>query len=385
MNNFIFYNPTKILFGKGQISSITDEIPQDAKVLLIYGGGSIKTNGIYDQVIEALGDIEYYEFSGIEPNPTYEKCMKALDVIEENNIDYLLAVGGGSVIDGAKFIAAAYYYQGEDPWDILAHNEEVIDALPIGVVLTLPATGSEMNGNSVISRLEFREKLAFSSSLVLPQFSILDPDVISSLPQRQIGNGVVDAFIHVIEQYLTYPVDAKVQDRIAEGVMLTLIEEGPKVIKNPSDYDSAANFMWAATMALNSIISRGVPEDWTTHTIGHEITALYGIDHARTLAIVLPGVMNVMRESKRAKIIQYGQRVWGINEPDEEIAIDNAITKTIDFFESMGLPTRMHNYKIPIVTIDEIVERMEVRGSINIGENKLVGIDEIRMILKDRY
>jgi NADP-dependent alcohol dehydrogenase len=385
MDNFIFYNPTKILFGKGQISMIADEIPEDAKVLLIYGGGSIKTNGIYDQVVEALDGIEFYEFSGIEPNPTYEKCMKALEVIEENNIDFLLAVGGGSVVDGAKFIAAAYYYQGLDPWDILAHNEEVVDALPLGVVLTLPATGTEMNGNSVISRLEYKEKLAFSSPLVLPQFSVLDPVVVATLPQRQIGNGVVDAFVHVIEQYLTYPVDAKVQDRISEGVMLTLVEEGPKVMKNPADYQAASNFMWAATMALNGIVAVGVPQDWTTHNIGHEITALHGIDHARTLAIVLPGVMNVMRESKKAKIIQYGQRVWGINEADEDKAIDLAIAKTVAFFESMGLQTRMLDYKISVVTIEEIVERMEERGTVNIGENKLVGIDEIRKILKDRF
>ncbi|NLU38351.1 MAG: iron-containing alcohol dehydrogenase [Bacteroidales bacterium] len=385
MNNFIFYNPTKILFGKGQISSIAEEIPEDAKVLLIYGGGSIKTNGVYDQVVEALGNIEFYEFSGIEPNPTYEKCMKALEVIEENNIDFLLAVGGGSVVDGAKFIAAAYYYQGIDPWDILAHNEDVIDALPLGVVLTLPATGSEMNGNAVITRQEFKEKLSFGSPLVLPQFSVLDPTVVATLPPRQIGNGIVDAFVHVIEQYLTYPVDAKVQDRIAEGVMLTLVEEGPRVLANPANYDAAANFMWAATMALNGIISRGVPEDWTTHNIGHEITALHGVDHARTLAIVLPGVMNVMRESKKQKIIQLGQRVWGISETDENKAIDITIAKTVEFFELMGLQTRLHEYKIPVLTIDEIVERMEERGSVNIGENKLVGSDEIRKILKDRF
>lgn len=385
MNNFIFYNPTKILFGKGQISSIAEEIPNDAKVLLIYGGGSIKTNGVYDQVVEALGNIEYYEFSGIEPNPTYEKCMKALEVIEENNIDFLLAVGGGSVVDGAKFIAAAYYYQGIDPWDILAHNEEVIDALPLGVILTLPATGSEMNGNAVITRQEFKEKLSFGSPLVLPQFSVLDPTVVATLPPRQIGNGIVDAFVHVIEQYLTYPVDAKVQDRIAEGVMLTLVEEGPRVLAAPDNYDAAANFMWAATMALNGIISRGVPEDWTTHNIGHEITALHGVDHARTLAIVLPGVMNVMRESKKQKIIQLGQRVWGISETDENKAIDLTIAKTVEFFELMGLQTRLHEYKIPVLTIDEIVERMEERGSVNIGENKLVGSDEIRKILKDRF
>jgi len=385
MNNFVFYNHTKILFGKGKIASLAMEIPDDAKVLMIYGGGSIKTNGVYDQVVDALGDIEYYEFSGIEPNPTYEKCMKALEFIEDNDIDFLLAVGGGSVIDATKFIAAAYYFQGTDPWDILAHNEEVFEALPIGVVLTLPATGSEMNGNAVITRAEYKQKLSFSSPEVLPQFSVLDPRVIATLPARQIGNGVVDAFVHVMEQYLTYPVDAKVQDRIAEGVLLTLIEEGPKVLKDPSNYDASANFMWAATMALNGIISKGVPEDWTTHMIGHELTALHGVDHARTLAIVLPGVMKVMRESKKLKLIQYAQRIWDIENQDDDSTIDLAIKKTIEFFESMGLPSRLRDYKIPMTTIDEIVERMEERGDVNIGENKLVGIDEIRKILTDRY
>jgi NADP-dependent alcohol dehydrogenase len=385
MNNFIFYNHTKILFGKGQIALITEEIPDDARVLLIYGGGSIKTNGVYDQVVDALGDIEFYEFSGIEPNPSYEKCMKAIDVIEEYDIDFLLAVGGGSVVDAAKFIAAAYCFQGEDPWDILAHNEEVTEALPLGVVLTLPATGTEMNGNSVISRIEYKEKLAFSSPEVLPQFSVLDPQVVSTLPKRQLGNGVVDAFVHVIEQYLTYPVNANLQDRLAESIMLTLIDEGPKVLNDPSNYEACANFMWASTMALNGLIRCGVPEDWTTHTIGHEITALHGIDHARTLAIVLPGVMNIMREPKKLKIIQYARRVWGIEGTDENKIIDMAIKKTIEFFESMGLQTHLRDYKIPITTIDEIVERMEERGDVNIGENKLIGIIEIKKILEDRF
>jgi NADP-dependent alcohol dehydrogenase len=384
MNNFVYYNHTKILFGKGQIAAMTSEIPSDAKILLLYGGGSIKTNGVYDQVIDALDGFEYYEFGGIEPNPTYETCMKALDVIEENDIDFLLAVGGGSVVDGTKFIAAAYFHDGEDPWDILAHSEKVSEALPIGVVLTLPATGTEMNGNSVITRAEYKEKLAFGSPEVLPQFSVLDPTVIESLPQRQIGNGVVDAFVHVMEQYLTYPVNAKIQDRFAESILLTLIEEGPKVYQKPTNYDAGANFMWAATVALNGLIKCGVPEDWSTHLIGHEITALHGVDHARTLAIVLPGVMNVMRESKKDKIIQYAQRVWGIDNKNEQETIDQAIAKTIEFFESMGLNTRLRDYKIPTPTIEEIVDRMEERGFVHIGENKLIGIDEIRKILKDR-
>lgn len=385
MKNFVFYNQTKILFGKDQIAAISGEIPVDSRILLIYGGGSIKNNGVYDQVIDAISDFEYYEFGGIEPNPSYEKCLEALDVIDENEIDFLLAVGGGSVIDATKFIAAAAFYEGEDLWDILAHSEEILEALPIGTVLTLPATGSEMNGNAVISRLEYKEKLAFSSTEVTPLFSVLDPQVVESLPKRQIENGIVDAFVHVIEQYLTYPVEAKVQDRMAEGIMLTLIEEGPKVLADSSNYDAAANFMWSATMALNGLIGSGVPQDWSTHGIGHEITALHGIDHARTLAIVLPGTMKVMKESKKDKIVQYAQRIWGITGNSDDEIVDAAIKKTVEFFESMGIKTRLRDYNIPVTIADEVADRMEQRGDVNIGENKLVGTDEIRKILEGRY
>jgi len=385
MKNFVFYNQTKILFGKDQIAELADEIPEDSKILMVYGGGSIKENGVYNQLIDAISDFEYYEFGGIEPNPSYEKCMKALDVIDEYEIDFLLAVGGGSVIDATKFIAAAAFFEGEDPWDILSRSEEVVEAMPLGVVLTLPATGSEMNGNSVISRLEYKEKLAFTSFEVMPQFSVLDPQVIESLPKRQISNGVVDAFVHVIEQYLTYPVNAKVQDRMAEGILLSLIEEGPKVLKNPADYGTAANFMWSATMALNYLIGSGVPQDWSTHNIGHEITALHGLDHAQTLAIVLPGTMKVMQESKKEKMIQYAHRVWGINSGSESEIIDAVIKKTTEFFEMMGIKTRLRDYNIPVTVADEVADRMEQRGDVNIGENKLVGTDEIRKILESRY
>lgn len=384
MNNFVFNCPTRVLFGKGQIANITDEIPEDAKILMIYGGGSIKNNGVYDQVIDAISDFEYYEFAGIEPNPSYEKCLEALDVVNEYDIDYLLAVGGGSVVDATKFIAAAAVYEGTDPWDLLAMSEEVYDALPVGVVLTLPATGSESNGSSVISRLEYKQKLAFGSPVLLPQFAVLDPTVIESLPKIQVSNGVVDAFVHVLEQYLTYPVKAKVQDRVAEGVLLTLIEDGPKVLKDQTDYDAGANLMWSATMALNGVIAAGVPQDWSTHQIGHEITALYKVDHAQTLAVVLPGMMKVMKESKREKIIQYAERVWGISYTNDNETIDKAIKATLDFFESMGLKTRLKDYGIPVTAIDIIVERMEERGSVNIGEHKMVGVDEIRKILEYR-
>lgn len=384
MKNFVFSNQTRILFGKGQIAHIAAELPEDAKILLIYGGGSIISNGIYEQVTDALSGFEFHEFSGIEPNPSYEKCMKALEIIEEFEIDFLLAVGGGSVIDAAKFIAAAAYYHGEDPWNILAHNEEIDDAIPLGTVLTLPATGSEMNGNSVITRNEYKEKLSFSSPLVMPVFSVLDPQVMATLPKIQIANGVVDAFVHVIEQYLTYPVNAKVQDRIAEGIMLTLIEEGPKVLKDQTDYIACANMMWSATMALNGLIAAGVPQDWTTHQVGHELTALHKVDHAQTLAIVLPGVMKVMQEAKKEKIMQYAERIWGIQGENEGFILQQAIDKTVAFFESLGIKTHLKDYNIPATTIDLIVERMENRGDVNIGENQMVGVDEIRKILEAR-
>lgn len=385
MKNYVFYNPVKILFGKGQIKSISNEIDEDAKVLIVYGGGSIKTNGIYEQVTDALVDFDYYEFSGIEPNPSYETCMKAVEMISEYEIDFILAVGGGSVADASKFIAAAACFEGDDSWDILAHNTPVEEALPLGVILTLPATGTEMNANAVITRNEFKEKLAFNSLEVMPMFSVLDPTVVESLPKRQIANGIVDAYVHVIEQYLTYPLNAQIQDRFAESILLTLIEEGPKVFSNPESYMAAANFMWSTTMALNGLISCGVPEDWSTHIIGHEITALHGVDHARTLAIVLPGVMQVMKESKKEKIVQYAARVWDIKDGSTDEIIEQAIAKTIEFFESFDIQTRLRDYQIPMETIDEIVDRMEARGYVNIGEHNSIGVNEIKKILKSRY
>jgi len=384
MNNFHFFNPVKVLFGKGEVSNFQSEIPEGSKVLLLYGGGSIKKNGVYNEVITQLKGFEFLEFGGIEPNPRYETLMKAVEVVRNNSINFLLAVGGGSVLDGTKFVAAAVNYKGDDPWNILAKADlkGIVDPLPIGAVLTLPATGSEMNGNAVISKEETREKLVFGSPLVLPKFSVLDPETIASLPKRQIANGIVDAFVHVMEQYLTYPVNAPIQDRIAESILLTLIEEGPKVLADSSDYDAAANFMWAATMALNGLIGSGVPQDWSTHVIGHELTALYGIDHARTLAIVLPGVMRVKSQNKKDKILQYGARVWQVMAGTEEEKLDVIIKKTIDFFESVEITTRGKDYGVNQSTIDEICARFEKRGVNNFGEKGDLTIQEVRQILE---
>lgn len=383
MYNFEYQNPVKIIFGKGEIGKAGINIPEGSKILLTYGGGSIFKNGVYDQVIASLKGFEVLEFGGIEPNPHYETLMKAVDVVKKENITFLLSVGGGSVLDGTKFIAAAALFTQGDPWQILSKNAPVNEALPIGAVLTLPATGSEMNGNSVVTRVETTEKLAFASLKVMPLFSILDPEVIFSLPEKQVANGVVDAFVHVIEQYLTFPVNSPIQDRFAESILTTLVEEGPKILANRNDYDAAANLMWSATMALNGLIGMGVPQDWATHMIGHELTAYHGIDHARTLAIVLPGIMHIKREQKKEKILQLGERVWGISKGTSEERIDQTIQKTVDFFESVGILTRLPDYGVTTETIDTICDRFQKRGY-KVGEKANIGPVEIRLILEDR-
>jgi NADP-dependent alcohol dehydrogenase len=384
MNNFTFYNPTRIHFGAGQIEKISTEIPKSARVLVIYGGGSIKKNGVYDQVKAALAEHTWFEFSGIEPNPQYDTAMKALDVIAENRIDYLMAVGGGSVIDATKFIAAAALFEGhdnsDDPWNILTQQLTVKAAVPFGTVLTLPATGSESNSGSVMTR--DGNKLFFASPLCYPKFSILDPASTLTLSNRQISNGVIDAFVHTVEQYLTYPVNAKIQDRFAEGILMTLIEEGPKVFADKNDIDVRANIMWSATMALNGLIGLGVPQDWATHMIGHELTALHGIDHARTLSIVFPAVMKVKREKKREKLIQYGKRVWNLTHTDDEKLIDAAIAKTIDFFQTMQVPTSLSDVNLGTNDIDAVVKKLKQHRMVALGEHQDIDLDVSREILE---
>jgi len=383
MYNFEFENPVKIIFGKGEISKVGANIPKGSKILLTYGGGSIFKNGVYDQVKASVKGFEVLEFGGIEPNPHYETLMKAVEVVKKENITYLLSVGGGSVLDGTKFIAAAALFTHGDPWLILSRHAPVLNAVPIGAVLTLPATGSEMNSGAVITRVEIQEKLSFMSPHVMPKFSILDPEVIFSLPDKQVANGIVDAFVHVIEQYLTFPVNSPIQDRFAESILKTLTEEGPKVLANRTDYDAAANFMWSTTMALNGLIAVGVPQDWATHMIGHELTAYHGIDHARTLAIVLPGVMHIKREAKKAKIMQLGERVWGITEGNDHERVDRTIQKTVEFFESVGIPTKLPEYGVDTETIDRICNRFQKRGY-KVGEKADIGPVEIRLILENR-
>ena len=382
MNNFNFYNPVKILFGKGKIAELGRNIPQNARILMTYGGGSIYKNGVYEQVKEALKNFTVIEFGGIEPNPRYETLMKAIEVVKAEKIDFLLAVGGGSVLDGTKFIAAASLYEGEFAWDIVAKQIVVSKALPIGAVLTLAATGSEMNSGGVVTREATQEKFAFGSPELFPRFSVLDPQVTYSLPPRQVANGIVDAYVHVMEQYLTYPVNSPVQDRFAEGILHTLIEEGLKAVKAETpDYENRANLMWAATMALNGLIGVGVKSDWSTHMIGHELTAFHGLDHAVTLAIVLPGVMRLMKDKRREKLLQYAQRVWNINQGTDDVRIEAAIQHTESFFRQVGIATRLSEHNLGQDTIDRIVDRFTQRKMRAVGAQQDVSVANVGELL----
>lgn len=380
MQNFTFFNPTRILFGAGQIGSLRREVPAGARILLTYGGGSIKANGVYDQVRKALEGFEVVDFGGIEPNPTFEYLMKGVALARTRQVDFLLAVGGGSVLDGTKFMAVAIPYEGNE-WDLVGRHLAPRSALPLGAILTLPATGSEANCNAVVTRAATQEKLAFSSPMLFPKFSILDPETTFTLAPRQIANGVVDAFVHTAEQYLTYPADAPLQDRFAEGILRTLIEEGPKTLADPTDYVSRANVMWCATQALSGLIGAGVPHDWASHAIGHELTALHGLDHAQTLAIILPNLLWVQRQDKREKLIQFAERVWDIRQGTEAVRLEKGIIATRAFFEAMGNPTHLSAYNVGEERFGEILDRLQARKALPLGERKHLTSDKVMEIL----
>lgn len=383
MLNFDFQNPTRIVFGQGRIADLAKLVPAQARVLILVGGASAEKTGTLAEVRQALGERRHATFAGIEPNPSYETSLRAVQQTREGGFDFLLAVGGGSVIDAAKFIAAAVPFEG-DPWTILEkRGRNVARALPFGAVLTLPATGSEMNNGGVITHRAKGAKLAFSSAHCYPQFSVLDPTKTYTLPPQQLANGVVDAFVHTMEQYLTYPVGALVQDRFAEGLLQTLIEVGPRILAAPEPvYDDRANLMWAATMALNGLIGAGVPQDWATHMIGHELTALHGIDHARTLAIVLPALLNERRVPKRAKLLQYAERVWGLRGGSEDERIDAAIAHTRAFFENLGVPTRLAGHGLGAEAIGPVVAQLEAHGMVQLGEQREITPATSRRILE---
>lgn len=384
MNNFEFYCPTKIIFGKGTIAKLPELIDKSNKVLITYGGGSIKRNGVYDQVKKALEGYNVIEFGGIEPNPKYETLMKAVEIVKNEGVDFLLAVGGGSTLDGTKFIAAASKYYGDkDAYDyFMVEQNPVLEAVPLADVITLPATGSEMNSGGVISRISTDEKLAFGGEPLYPKFSIIDPQVTFTLPLRQTVNGIVDTFVHVMEQYCTYDVNSPLQDDWALGILRTLIKEAPKVIANPEDYDARANIFWCATCGLNYWISLGVPQDWATHMIGHELTAFYGIDHGQSLAIVEPRLLRNQKVSKAKKLAKLAREVFCVNEPVDLKAADIAIDKIEAFFNSIGMKTKLSDYEIDSnEAAEKIRERFAQRHTV-LGEKGAINSNTAYDIVK---
>ncbi|MEG0309079.1 MAG: iron-containing alcohol dehydrogenase [Clostridium sp.] len=383
MINFNFYNPTEIVFGKDTLAQLDNLVPKGAKVLVLYGGGSVKKFGTLDKVKEELGQREVIEFGGIEPNPKYDTLMKAVQIVKKEKVDFLLAVGGGSVMDGTKFVSLAATYEGENAEDLFSYGlvpESIAKGLPIGTVVTLPATGSEMNNGGVItSRLG---KLAIFSNKAFPKFSIMDPQLTYTLPETQVANGIIDTFIHTVEQYVTFPAEGRFQDRAAEGILQTLIEIGRKTIDEPTNYDARANLVWCATMGLNGLIGAGVPQDWTTHMIGHELTLLFGIDHAKTLAVLQPSIWKVRKVEKRAKLLQYGQRVWNITEGTEEERIELSINKTREFFESLGVKTHLSDYGVTADKIEDVINSLEKHVMTGLSETGNLTLDISRKILE---
>lgn len=379
MYNFQYANPTRICFGEGQIATLPELVPAGSRLLVLYGGGSIKQNGVYEQLTQALAGREWLEFPGIGANPQYDQLMEAVALVKRERIDFLLAVGGGSVVDGTKFVAAAACFEGEDPWEILLDKAPVKAALPLGCVLTLPATGSESNPAAVVSRGE--AKLSFYNPLVLPRFAVLDPATTYSLPPRQVGNGVVDAFVHILEQYLTFPVGGEVQDRLAEGLLQVLVDNGPRALTEPTNYQVRANLMWAASLALNGLIGRGVPQDWSTHAIGHQLTALHGLDHAQSLAVVLPSLLREQSAQKQEKLTQFAERVWHSGREDRALRIEEAIIRTEQFFQQMGVGTRLADYGLTESCIPAICSNLKRFGLTALGEQQDIDPDKVARIL----
>lgn len=383
MNNFELHNPTRIYFGRDQILKLKSLIPKNANILFIYGQNSIKTHGIYSKIVDQLKPFKVMEFPNVEPNPSVEHLSKAINICKENDINFLICAGGGSVIDATKFISiATHSTQSNDPWYMITKKLPISKAIPFGTILTLPATGSEMNCASVISKKSTKEKIGFIRSEMYPQFSILDPSYTFSLSSEQTANGIIDSFVHVLEQYLTYPVNSPIQDRFAEGILLTLIEEGPKALEFPTEYDIRANIMWSSTVALNGWISPGVPQDWTTHMVGHQLTALFNIPHAQTLAILLPSVMEYQKTKKRDKIIQFAQRVWSLKNNDENLLVDMCISKTRHFFESLGIKTRLSKYGIQRNQLPLVLDALKKQGLVYLGEHQDIRLEDSQKILE---
>jgi NADP-dependent alcohol dehydrogenase len=380
MVKFEFRNPTRIVFGEGQIAALQYLIPVGTRVLLLYGGGSIKRNGVYNQVLAALEGCKLAEFAGIEVNPHYETILKAAEVARQANVGIILAVGGGSVIDAAKFLASVVTAENRDPWDDFAAGLYPQEILPVGCVLTLPATGSESNAVSVISSIERDLKIPFANEAARPTFAIMDPATMASLDKRQLGNGVVDAFTHVVEQYLTIPGNTPVQYGYSEVLLRTLIEWGPKLLEDNSA-EARENVMWAANQALNGLIGTGVRQDWSTHMIGHAITAIYGIDHARTLSLVMPSLLRFKADRKQVMLARYARNVWGVAATDDKMAAEQGIDLTEGFFRRMGLPVKPADVAPIEISPDDVIAHLQRAGQIRLGEMADITPLQVRDIL----
>lgn len=386
MFNFDFYNPTKIIFGRDRLNELDNLIDKSAKVMILYGGGSVKRFGTLDKVLNTLKPRKIIEFSGIEANPQYDTLMKAISIAKEEKVDFLLAIGGGSVMDGTKFVSLGAFYPG-DPAELFINepeaNKKTTKAIPLGTVCTLPATGSEMNRGGVICYKD--SKLSFHNDLAFPKFSFLDPTLTFTLPEKQIANGIVDTFIHVCEQYITYPNEGRFQDRTSEGILKTLIEIGKKTLVEKENYELRANLVWCATMGLNGLIGAGVPGDWSCHIIGHELTAKFRIDHARTLAIVQPSLWRIRKDKKKDKLVQFAERVWDITNGSDDEKIEKAIVKTEEFFNSLGISTKLRDYDVSKDSIPSVIEGLVEYGKTKLSETGDLTPDIALKILELSY
>ncbi|MBC7004361.1 iron-containing alcohol dehydrogenase [Photobacterium sp. BZF1] len=370
MNNFDFCNPTRILFGEGAAENMANYISAEAKVLVVYDS-IIEKIGTLDKVLANIAN-EVIKFDKIQSNPKFEILMEAVEIVRRENVTFILAVGGGSTMDGAKFISIAAHNEAfiGNEAEILhvtpMTDERIKQNIPVGTVVTLPATGSEMNPHAVISHGE--DKLGISSPFAYPAFSVLDPTYTFTLPQSQIANGIADSFIHTAEQYVTFPAEGRFQDRTAEGIMRTLVEVAQDNLEQPENYDARANLMWCSTMALNGLIGSGVPVDFATHMIGHEVTSLFGIAHAPSLVIIMPALWRVRKEQKAAKLLQYAERVWDITEGTDDERIDAAIDKTEEFFRSLGLKTRFSDYGYTFKDVEPVLGLLEKHNMTALSE-----------------
>ncbi|MFS0881906.1 iron-containing alcohol dehydrogenase [Metabacillus niabensis] len=384
MDNFTYYNPTKLIFGKGQVEQLATEVPSYGnRVLLVYGGGSIKRNGLYDQVVNILKDkqIEIFELSGVEPNPRLSTVQRGVDICKNENIDFLLAVGGGSVIDCTKAIAVGAKYEG-NPWDIVTKKHIPTEALPFGTVLTIAATGSEMNSGSVITNWETQEKYGWGSPLVFPKFSILDPVNTYTVPKNQTIYGIVDMMSHVFEQYFHHTKNTPLQDKFCESTLRTVIEAAPKLVEDLENYELRETILYAGTIALNGQLQMGYRGDWATHNIEHAVSAVHDIPHGGGLAILFPNWMKHTMSENVDRFVQMAVNVFDV-EPsgkDKEAIATEGIEKLREFWSSIGAPSRLKDYDIGEESIDVMADKAMANGEF--GNFKKLTRDDVVAIYR---